>query len=482
LAFFPIVWGSFFKELFPLFGGYTDARFLLAFALLTAPILFILKVPGVRVLPLTGWLLFCGSGVVSLLADPFVTSSSWVEAIYYPAFLVSVAGIAYVLKECRYPAFFVPVYGLVGGMMLYAFKTPAEYLFAISDDVSRIDKFLPWGFVNIRYWSHLTSWLLPLLPLAVLAGPWRDNRLWRFGVAVTAGIWWWLIILSTARGSFVSILVGGTIVLLLFGKHAKPWLSVLFRQIGIGVAFWVLLSVLIPWMFLADIELRGVGMDGSGRMRLWSEAWAMSLVNFPFGMGPQSWLTHEVITPAYETGKRLGHPHNMYLMWAAEYGWLAVFGLILIGVEGVRRVWNVRREIALFSLQFEQTQLMIALVASVIAAFFHAGASAVFLAPASMLVGLVVLAVFWAVISHSQFGSGFSGPRDFGRLTWGRALVALMAFMSLLFWNLEVVRYYKAMRLDQSWYAENVRQPFYPRFWYHGYYPRHPDLMPTRNE
>jgi hypothetical protein len=94
----------------------------------------------------------------------------------------------------------------------------------------------------------------------------------------------------------------------------------------------------------------------------------------------------------------------------------------------------------------------------------------------------VVLAVFWAVISHSQFGSGFSGPRDFGRLTWGRALVALMAFMSLLFWNLEVVRYYKAMRLDQSWYAENVRQPFYPRFWYHGYYPRHPDLMPTRNE
>jgi len=159
-------------------------------------------------------------------------------------------------------------------------------------------------------------------------------------------------------------------VLLLFGKHAKPWLSVLFRQIGIGVAFWVLLSVLIPWMFLADIELRGVGMDGSGRMRLWSEAWAMSLVNFPFGMGPQSWLTHEVITPAYETGKRLGHPHNMYLMWAAEYGWLAVFGLILIGVEGVRRVWNVRREIALFSLQFEQTQLMIALVASVIAAFF----------------------------------------------------------------------------------------------------------------
>jgi O-antigen ligase len=65
-------------------------------------------------------------------------------------------------------------------------------------------------------------------------------------------------------------------------------------------------------------------------MPLWQEAWAMSWQNFPFGMGPQAWLTHDIITEAYRESRKFGHPHNMYLMWAAEYGWISIAGLVVL--------------------------------------------------------------------------------------------------------------------------------------------------------
>jgi hypothetical protein len=53
----------------------------------------------------------------------------------------------------------------------YGAATITVYLFAMSDRVTSLSDYILCGFVSIRYWSHTDTWLLPLLPLAVLVEP-----------------------------------------------------------------------------------------------------------------------------------------------------------------------------------------------------------------------------------------------------------------------------------------------------------------------
>ena len=198
----------------------------------------------------------------------------------------------------------------------------------------------------------------------------------------------------------------------------------------------------------------------------------MSLQNFPFGMGPQSWLTHEPITEAYATGKKFGHPHNMYLMWAAEYGWLLIAAMGLVVIQAIRNFWRRRAEL-LDSDDSNQLLLLAGFTASVSAALFHAGVSAVFMAPGSMLVGLFVLIGFWALILPGGDFSKVERPL----LNPGRRVLigGLVSMVFLIFWALwmgEVWRYYQDMRADEPYYLEHESEGTLPRFWFHGNFPR----------
>jgi hypothetical protein len=251
-----------------------------------------------------------------------------------------------------------------------------------------------------------------------------------------------------------------------------PWLKVFLQYLLAGIVIWLLLSVVIPSFMESGIQVRTIKADSSGRIPLFIEAWKMSLQNFPFGMGPQSWLTHKPITEAYATGKKFGHPHNMYLMWAAEYGWLLIAAMALVVIQAIRNFWRRRTE--LFE-SGDSTQLLLlaGFTASVSAALFHAGVSAVFMAPGSMLVGLFVLIGFWALILPS--GLGAKAPlRAFNhrrRLAFA-GLLSIVFVIFWAFWMTEVWRYYQDMRADEIYYLKHESEGTLPRFWFHGNYPR----------
>ena len=361
---------------------------------------------------------------------------------------------------------------------LYGLASVNVYLFATFDGVTKLVDFIPWGFVNIRYWSHIATWCLPLIPLAVLVGPFKDARLWRGIVLLGAGMWWWILFLTTGRGSALGIAFGVVLVLLLFGRKAFPWLKVFLQYLLAGIVIWLLLSVAIPSFMEDGVQVRSIKTDSSGRISLFVEAWKMSLQNFPFGMGPQSWLTHEPITEAYATGKKFGHPHNMYLMWAAEYGWLLIAAMGLVVIQAIRNFWRRRAEL-LESGDSNQLLLLAGFTASVSAALFHAGVSAVFMAPGSMLVGLFVLIGFWALILPAGDFSQEARPASNSRRRL--IVVGLLSTAFLILWALwmnEVWQYYQDMRADEAYYYEHESEGTLPRFWFHGNFPRHPSQMP----
>lgn len=354
--------------------------------------------------------------------------------------------------------------------LIYGLIAVLNYGLALRDGNREVDTTVTWGFPNIRYWSHLATWLIPLFAIAQQSGSLSKLPLVRALLFLSGAIWWWMIFTTSARGSAVGLIVGSAVVIALFKRSSLGWLRVMGKQLLGGGFLWLVLTVLVPWLVFGSADLRELRVHSSGRLPLWQEAWEMSLVNFPFGLGPQSWLTHETLTDAYKLSNPFAHPHNMYLLWAAEYGWVSLAAL-LIAVFGVcRSLVGVNRRLESAE---GKDKVIVGLTASVVAAFTHASVSAVFMAPASMLVGLLVLTLFSAHLSmtseFSQGGGIFKLSTQSLRLSAGLLLVVCGLIGG--FWMSEVWHYYEGNMLDRQTY-QGQGAIYSPRFWSHGDFPR----------
>lgn len=463
------------------FGGYADQRF---FLMAVSGLLVVVPVSSfaaeLAVTPSRVWvflptLVLCLAFVA--LSIPFGSQAYvWVEpgmyAFYFLAAIASGACLAWTGASAAFARFFICA--MAATCLIYGLTSVNVYLFAIFDGVTDLIDFIPWGFMNIRYWSHIATWCLPLMPLSVLVGPLKAFRSWRVAVLLGAGMWWWVLFLTAGRGSAMGIAFGVILAGLLFGRRALPWLKVFITYLAVGILIWLLLSVLIPTLLSDEgVHIRTVHAGDSGRIALFIEAWHMSLQNFPLGMGPQSWLTHERLTEAYSAAKKFGHPHNMYLMWAAEYGWTLIAALGVMVAQAICYFWKSRSAV-LSETADEKSLMLAAITASVSAALFHAGVSAVFMAPGSMLVGLFVLIAFWAQIIPAQPAPASATGQQKGSILQGIIAIAVCAalFVGWIAWAQDVWIYYQDMRKDEEFRYGEVSEGMLPRFWFHGNFPR----------
>lgn len=394
------------------------------------------------------------------------TSDHYVADLFFiPFYLLAILIFASWLQACDLRQLTKYLLIIVVAMeFIYAVLTLLLYLLSFRGDGSEFADAIPWGYVNIRYWSHIATWLLPLMPLALNLGVRAMPSMWRPMVYLAAGTIWWLVIESVARGTLLAMSAAFVAVLLLAGRRALPWIRGLAEQAAVGVMLWLLLSWCLPHLVSGEAPgVPAMNFSSSGRIPLWHEAWEMSLQFFPLGVGAQSWLTHEGLTTAYANGFRFGHPHNMYLMWAAEYGWLYVLLLALLASLALRgRQQSTRLQAAVYELGSDTT---CAFMGACIAAVVHAGVSGVFWSPASMLVGLPVIAILVAMRA---------GPAPFEALGKSKSLsgrLVLIALVGLLlFWQGHVIAYYRAMKTDLEQIESD--RTLAPRFWVHGDYPR----------
>jgi O-antigen ligase len=464
-------------------GSFADQRLFLSLLLVVLLTLGVFKVsrPQIKAAALNDvWPFFPFIFILSLPALEYSQGEFFlVEPVFYSLYVLAFGLTGFIVRaqgRSKETADALVLIAIIG-CFFYAMITVMVYLFAVTDNFSQLDQMIPWGFVNIRYWSHIATWVVPLFPLALIVLPWSGNRLWRVGVTITAALWWWVLLLSSSRGSIIGLLAGAILVWIFFGRAALPWVKLFTRFLIYGLVAWLLLSVVIPGVVFESVEVRGIKGHSSGRLPLWLEAFSMSLQNFPFGMGPQSWLTHDVLTDAYQNSKKFAHPHNMYLMWAAEYGWIAIAALAFLCGVVLKRLWARIKVVR--SGENECAPYLIALTASVTAAVVHGGVSAVFLAPGSMLIGLCVLSVFWAFVRPET--AELNGKQLAFKSTYGRysGLILTLAMASASsFWFCEVLKYRRAMADDLTYYGQEVSLGQLPRFWLHGYYPRPDGQMP----
>jgi len=461
-------------------GSYADQRFLLVAWLggITVVSTYFLISRGVlsrravvQALPFI--LLVVGFPVLSLayIRQPYAYVEPGLYSFYFAA--VILGGIALAKSDITMKCLEVLVVITAAACFLYGAMSLNVYLFALEGGHSELSDLIPWGFVNIRYWSHVATWLLSVLPLAVLMGPFANHRLWRVLVAVGAGLWWWIVFLSASRGSVLGVAVGVVVASVIIGRQCWPWLKQFLVYLVLGGFFWFVLSLLVPILVFGELELRTISQGSSGRAPLFIEAWEMSLQRFPLGMGPQSWLTHDLLTTSYAESNKFGHPHNMYLMWAAEYGWLLVLTLLWVAFQ-VASFLYARCKVIKVSESSTEAIVLAALLASIVGALIHAGVSAVFIAPGSMLVGLLILPVFFGfIVPNTLKGERCknNASRPVRKALQG-AVIATLVFLLWGAWGGEVRKYYLDMREDESYYYQVLRERALPRFWLHGYFPR----------
>jgi O-antigen ligase len=271
----------------------------------------------------------------------------------------------------------------------------------------------------------------------------------------------------------LGVAVGVVVASVIIGRQCWPWLKQFLVYLVLGGFFWFVLSLLVPILVFGEPELRTISQGSSGRAPLFIEAWQMSLQRFPFGMGPQSWLTHDLLTSSYAESKKFGHPHNMYLMWAAEYGWLLLLILFWVAFQ-VASFLYARCAVIKSSAGSPEAYVLAALLASFVGALIHAGVSAVFIAPGSMLVGLLIMPVLFGLIVPSSL-NGKTGKYDVlgrRRKTVPGVMIATVVVSLWGAWAVEVKKYYLDMREDEPYYYEVLRERALPRFWLHGYFPR----------
>lgn len=358
--------------------------------------------------------------------------------------------------------FALPVYGL--------FNIP-YYLIWLLFEGGEIAQLLPIGFANIRLWSHLATWLLPLAPIGgLLLISRRSSKAVKLIYLFGVGCWWMLIFITTSRGSLVSIAFALFFLAVVFksGFFRSDYFRCLARQFTVGMFLWLFLCVLLPILILpeGDAIQRELKLHSSGRIGLFHEALSMSLVNFPLGMGPLAWLTHEPLVTDSALVDAVGSPHNMILLVAAEFGWISVIGM------GLAFGWlftSLARLASFNRYSSGDKNLVIGVVISVVAAVVHSQFSGIFMTGASLLVGFAVLSIAFSLIfEEKRLGVQYldSGRRGY---TAAIRLAVIVLSLSLLAssWS-----YYQLMLNDREQMAEQGNFERKPRVWFHGDYPK----------
>lgn len=389
---------------------------------------------------------------------------TWLEPYQFSAFIISAMCLGIWLTStqrlhCALKQFVVLLHITA---FIYAVFSVYIYIFAMLDQVTRLDHLLPWGFINIRYWSQVASWALPILPLSLLITPLKHYTSWRISLYFTLTIWFWILFLSVARGSGVGLISAVLITALLFRRSCWPWLKIFLTGAVAGFVCWLVLSILLPSLLLDDSELRQATLNSSGRLPLWKEAWAMSWQNFPLGMGPFSWVSHTAITEGFEQGIRYGHPHNMYLFFAAEYGWISILALFGLGLHAVKRLIPLTKDLS-------PAPSLIAITASVIAALVHSFFSAVLITPNSLLIGLAVLTLFWGLLHEGIQPSPMNIKRTSSLTIKGMAIVLFVLGFA---WLNQVYDFREQVQRDLNTPNVRVIGINSPRFWDNSHIPQ----------
>lgn len=260
-------------------------------------------------------------------------------------------------------------------------------------------------FANPRFYNQLQTWCIPLLAALPLLFP-RTRGIRSLCIFVLS-LQWFLVLSTGARGTVVGLSTAMLFIALWLPAWRRYWLGLQLAGIVFGIVLYVGVLVLNQ-VFVAgqgDFFDKSVGkpmLHTSGRSWLWSLALEDALDNPVLGTGPGRYACdkHPLV---------LSHPHNFVLRILSEWGFLALFLVLMLAIRiggglliGLRRLQDLLRSGTVHGPPHGpgsiDTGLAAMLATSIVAAAIHACLSGVLIMPASQ-VAMVLVAGWMLSIS-----------------------------------------------------------------------------------
>lgn len=166
------------------------------------------------------------------------------------------------------------------------------------------------GFKNVRFFNHLQTWSIPVLIYGYIKYQPKLTFGFRALFFVLLSFFWMLAFASGARGTLLSLLISSVIVFVLFKRQSKEWIKKGLLTCLAGF----LLYIIIFYVLIPDGSGKALARtDSSRRLELWGAAWQAIKSNPIWGLGPMHMANVNSQNP-------ITSPHNIYLLWMAEWG------------------------------------------------------------------------------------------------------------------------------------------------------------------
>lgn len=310
--------------------GWWDQQRLYQVILLGVAALFAFKFSVLR-LPKSVFsllLVFLGLGLVSaLLAHyPWYALKEW--ALYLGLFLFTLLMAKHIGTTQVQTSLLLGV-AIAAGINAYQFLV--YYLMAFVTGIYMLNADLLFnGFSNPRFLNQFQGLLIPVLSYLVLHF-WRSNSRYRvviysvlFAVLATQ----WCIAFTLGGRSLWVGLTLSHLALLLFFRYFWRLLLVQALAMLAGAALFYLLFFLIPeWLALDSTVRTSLRVTSSGRVELWSKAFALYLQSPWLGVGPMHLAEHLHL--------RFTSPHQGILQLLAEWGPIPALIAVYLAAKGM---------------------------------------------------------------------------------------------------------------------------------------------------
>lgn len=324
-------------------------------------------------------------------------------------------------------------------------------------------------FAHPRFYNQVQSWVIPTL--AALPLVFSRHRVALLACLLVLGLNWYIILMTGARGSIVSIMTALLFCVVLLPAVRRPLIS--WQLAGIVLGGLIYAGVLLtfvspevpgtppPSMQAVSPEATGNSggpdenssfyrhslgrsmLDSNGRLWAWKGVLGDARENPALGIGPMNYACVETRWHA--------HPHNFPLQLAGEWGLPATMAVfIIVFFLFWQLVGTIRRE------KYDNgydTVLSGLLFAGLLAAAVHSCFSGVLVMPASQVSGILLggmLAGLYPLKERSETKGNFRGFAAAG-------VLVCVALLALGIYELRTMQERDAMKTQ----AEKMT----PRMW-----------------
>lgn len=284
-------------------------------------------------------------------------------------------------------------------VLLYSIKSLAGLWAAYSGSAALVYPEPISGFFNIRFFNQYQTWVLPLLPAALLLGspvPGVRRGLWVALVFIVGCFFWALYWRSMGRGTLYAIAAATVLVWVWGGVHWSRYCLASFGLSLAGYLAFLLVFASPPGLMQSEI----LSVDSPGRLYLWCIAVELIAEHPALGVGPMQFATVDNTVAA--------HPHNFILQWVTEWGVLGA-GVLLSALVFLITCWllAVRSELRVCS--SGRKAWLAAITTSVLAALAHGLLTGIVVMPASIAMAVIVLSLMYAYWPEGATGAGEAG-------------------------------------------------------------------------